>query len=52
MNEPQEPTLAESERSETWTEELSHRNEDKLYLALSSARMGSWDWHPLDHSMH
>ena len=51
MNEPQEPALAKSERSGTGTEELSRRNEDKLYLALSSARMGSWDWHPFDHSM-
>ena len=51
MNEPPEPALAKSERSGTGTEELSRRNEDKLYLALSSARMGSWDWHPLDHFM-
>jgi sigma-B regulation protein RsbU (phosphoserine phosphatase) len=52
MNEPQEPAAAKSERSETGTEELCRRNEDKLYLALSSARMGSWDWQPLDHSIH
>jgi sigma-B regulation protein RsbU (phosphoserine phosphatase) len=51
MNEPQEPTFAKSERRGTEEEELSRRNEDKLYLALSSARMGSWDWHLLDHSM-
>jgi sigma-B regulation protein RsbU (phosphoserine phosphatase) len=49
MNEPPEPPLAKS--SGTGKEELSRRNEDKLYLALSSARMGSWEWHPLDHSM-
>jgi hypothetical protein len=36
----------------TWKEELSRRNEDQLYLALSSAHMGTWDWHPLDHTMH
>jgi hypothetical protein len=29
-----------------------NRNEDQLYLALSSAHMGTWDWHPLDHTMH
>jgi sigma-B regulation protein RsbU (phosphoserine phosphatase) len=52
MNEPQQPTIATSEHSGTGKEELSRRNEDQLYLALSSARMGTWDWHPLDHSMH
>jgi sigma-B regulation protein RsbU (phosphoserine phosphatase) len=52
MNEPQQPTIATSERSGTGKEELSRRNEDQLYLALSSARMGTWDWHLLDHSMH
>src|SRR5580692_7910811 len=51
MNEPQQPTIATSEHSGTGKEELSRRNEDQLYLALSSARMGSWDWHLLDHSM-
>lgn len=51
MNDPQEPAITKSEGSGTGTEELSLRNEDRLYLALSSARMGSWDWHPLDHSM-
>jgi PAS domain-containing protein len=51
MNEPPEPALAKSERSGIETEDLSRRNEDKLYLALSSACMGSWDWHPLDHTM-
>src|ERR1700746_1713170 len=52
MNEPQQPTIATSEHSGTGKEELSRRNEDQLYLALSSARMGTWDWHLLDHSMH
>jgi phosphoserine phosphatase RsbU/P len=52
MNEPQQPTIATSEHSGTGKEELSRRNEDQLYLALSSARMGTWDWHLPDHSMH
>ena len=52
MNEPQQPTIATSEHSETGNEELSRRNEDQLYLALSSVHMGTWDWHPLDHTMH
>jgi len=52
MNESQQPDIATSEHSGTGKEELSRRNEDQLYLALSSARMGTWDWHPLDHSMH
>src|ERR1700736_7085717 len=52
MNEPQQPTIATSEHSGTGKEELSRRNEDQLYLALSSARMGTWDWDLLDHSMH
>jgi PAS domain S-box-containing protein len=52
MNEPHQPAIARSEHSGTEKEELSRRNEDQLYLALSSARMGTWDWHLLDHSMH
>jgi PAS domain S-box-containing protein len=52
MNEPQQPAIATSENSGTGNEELSRRNEDQLYLALSSARMGTWDWDLLDHSIH
>jgi len=52
MNEPRQPPIAMSEHSGTGEEEIAHRNEDQLYLALSSARMGTWDWHLLDHSMH
>ena len=52
MNEPHQPAIATSEHSGTGKEELSRRSEDQLYLALSSARMGTWDWHLLDHSMH
>jgi sigma-B regulation protein RsbU (phosphoserine phosphatase) len=52
MNEPQQPTITTSEHSGTGKEELSRRNEDQLYLALSSACMGTWDWHLLDRSMH
>jgi sigma-B regulation protein RsbU (phosphoserine phosphatase) len=51
MNEPQHPPIAPSEHSETGNEELSHRN-DQLCLALSSARMGTWDWDLIDQSMH
>jgi sigma-B regulation protein RsbU (phosphoserine phosphatase) len=52
MNEPHQLAIAMSEPSGTGKEELSRRNEDQLYLALSSARMGTWDWDLLDHSMH
>ena len=52
MNEPQQPTIATSEHSGTWKEELFAGNEDQLYLALSSARMGTRDRHPLDHTIH
>ena len=52
MNEPHQPAIAMSEHSGTGKEELSRRNKDQLYLALSSARMGTWDWDLLDHSMH
>jgi sigma-B regulation protein RsbU (phosphoserine phosphatase) len=52
MNDPQEPAPANYGRLSSEREELSRWNEDKLYLALSSAGMGSWDWHLLDHSMH
>ncbi len=45
MNEPQQPAMATSEHASTG-------NEDQLYLALSSARMGTWDWYLLDDSMH
>ena len=51
MNEPQQPPMATSEHSRTGNEELSRRN-DQLCLALSSARMGTWDWDLIDHSMH
>ena len=51
MNEPQQPPIATSEHSGTGNEELSRRN-DQLCLALSSARMGTWDWDLIDHSMH
>ena len=50
MNEPQQPAIATSDHSGTGNEELSRRNEDQLYLALSS--VGTWDWYLLDHSMH
>jgi sigma-B regulation protein RsbU (phosphoserine phosphatase) len=49
MNEPQPPPMATSEHSAN--EELSRKN-DQLCLALSSARMGTWDWDLIDHSMH
>jgi sigma-B regulation protein RsbU (phosphoserine phosphatase) len=52
MNESQDPSLAMNERSLALQEGLSSSNEDKLYLALSSAGMGTWDWHPLVFSMH
>src|ERR1700731_3126240 len=52
MNASQQPSITASEYSGSGKEELSRRNEDQLYLALSSARMGTWDWHLLDHSMH
>jgi len=52
MNDSQQPAIKASEYSGSGKEELSRRNEDQLYLALSSARMGTWDWHLLDHSMH
>jgi sigma-B regulation protein RsbU (phosphoserine phosphatase) len=52
MNDSQQPTIIASDSSESEKEELSRRNEDQLYLALSSTRMGTWDWHLLDHSMH
>ena len=51
MNESQQPAITASEYSGRGKEELSRRNEDQLYLALSSARMGTWDWHLLNHSM-
>ena len=51
MNEPQQPPIATSEHSGTGNEELSRTN-DQLSLALSSARMGTWDWDLIDHSMH
>ena len=52
MNEPQPPAIAKSKDSGIGDEEVLLRNKDQLYLALSSARMGTWDWYPLDHSMH
>src|ERR1700757_1400402 len=52
MNEPQQRAIATSQHSGIGNEELSCRNKDQLYLALSSARMGTWDWYLLDRSMH
>ena len=52
MNDPQEPVLTKSECMRTGNEEFSRKKEDQLSLALSSARMGTWDWYPLDNSMH
>ncbi|MBV9732805.1 MAG: PAS domain-containing protein, partial [Verrucomicrobia bacterium] len=52
MNEPQQLAIATSQHSGIGEEELSRRNKDQLYLALSSVRMGTWDWYPLDSSMH
>ena len=52
MNDSQQPAVTASECSGSGKEEPSRRNEDQLYLALSSTRMGTWDWHLLDHSMH
>lgn len=51
MSEPQQPPVPTSEHSGTGNEELSRRN-DQLCLALSSARMGTWDWDLIGHSMH
>jgi sigma-B regulation protein RsbU (phosphoserine phosphatase) len=51
MNEPQQLPIATSEHSGTANEEPSRKN-DQLCLALSSARMGTWDWDLIDHSMH
>src|SRR5580704_8848967 len=51
MNEPQQPPIATSEHSGTGNEELSRRN-DQLSPALSSVRLGTWDWDLIDHSMH
>ena len=44
--------MATSQHSGIGNEELSRRNKDQLYLALNSARMGTWDWYLLDRSMH
>src|SRR6201993_4108054 len=52
MNEPQRLAIPTSQHSGIGNEELSRRNKDHLDLALSSARMGTWDWYLLDHSMH
>ncbi|HYY26409.1 MAG TPA: SpoIIE family protein phosphatase [Chthoniobacterales bacterium] len=52
MKDPQEQAVANLERSGPERDERSRWNEEKLYLALSSAGMGSWDWDLLDHSMH
>ena len=52
MNEPHQPATETSEFSGTGKEELSRRNEDQLYLALSSARMGTRDWNLLGNSVH
>ena len=49
MNEPQPPPMATSEHS---ANEEFLRRKDQLCLALSSARMGTWDWDLIDHSMH
>jgi sigma-B regulation protein RsbU (phosphoserine phosphatase) len=52
MNEPEQLATPTSKHSGVGNEELSRRNKDQLYLALSSLRMGSWDWSVLDQSMH
>jgi phosphoserine phosphatase RsbU/P len=52
MNEPQRLADVTSQHSGIGNEELSRRNKDHLDLALSSARMGTWDWYLLDRSMH
>jgi len=52
MNEPQQLASATSQHSGIGDEEVSRRNKDQLYLALSSVRMGTWDWYLLDRSMH
>ena len=52
MNEPQQLASATSQHSGIGNEELSRRNKDQLYLAISSVRMGTWDWYLLDRSMH
>src|SRR6201982_1686577 len=52
MNEPKQPAIATREYSGIGDEEAFLRHKDQLYLALSAARMGTWDWYPLDHSMH
>ena len=52
MNEPQRLADATSQQSGIGNEELSRRNNDQLDLALSSARMGTWDWYLFDRSMH
>jgi phosphoserine phosphatase RsbU/P len=52
MNDSQQPAIPASDYAGGGKEELSRRNEDQLYLALSSTRMGTWDWQLLDHSMH
>lgn len=52
MNEPQGLANATSQHSGMGNEEVSRRNKDYLDLALSSARMGTWNWSLLDRSMH
>ena len=52
MSDPQEQAVAKDGRSGPESGERARWHEEKLYLALSSARMGSWDWNLLDHSMH
>jgi phosphoserine phosphatase RsbU/P len=51
MNEPQQPAPTTGEHPVIGNEELSRRHNDRLYLALSSARMGTWEWYLLDGSM-
>src|SRR5436309_6477409 len=51
MNVSQEPSPGNYGRLTPEREELFRWNEDKLYLALSAARMGSWEWHVIDNSM-
>jgi phosphoserine phosphatase RsbU/P len=51
MNEPQRLADVTSQHSGIGNEELARRNKDHLDLALSSARMGTWDWYLLDRSM-
>jgi phosphoserine phosphatase RsbU/P len=52
MNDPKGQAIADQGRSGPERDELARWNEEKLYLALSSAGMASWDLYLLDQSMH